>query len=156
MSAQQPSPTPRSERHLPGYQQTPKPQADPNALRQFSHDDLETVMLHLMDLDYSKGGLTRDQIRKKYRDLPEVIFLRMPSSRHFLSAEEALHDVLDARSRAEGEYLGDHPNIPEAASIEDGGPPAWGGDPLLVRDAVEDGGSAEDTLSGPLAEDETA
>lgn len=156
MSAQQPSPTPKSERHLPGYEQTPKLQAHPDALRQFTHDDLETVMLRLMDLDYSNGGLTRDQIRKKYHDLPEVIYLRMPSSRHFLSAEEALRDVLDARSRAEGEYLGDHPNIPEAASVEDGGPPAWGGDPLLIRDGVEDGGSAEDTASGPIADTETA
>lgn len=156
MSAEHPSPTPRSERHLPGYQQTPRLEADPNALRQFTHDDLETVMLRLMELDYSKGGLTRDRIRKKYHDLPEAIYLRMPSSRHFLSAEEAMRDVFDAHSRAEGEYLGDHPSIPEAASVADGGPPAWGGDPLLEIDAVEDGGSGEDRRPGPVEEDETA
>jgi hypothetical protein len=151
MSAQQqdsqtpPQPTPRSERHLPGYQQTPKPQADPDALRQLSTDELETVTLHLMELDFGPEGLTRDQIRKRYRDLPEAIYLRMPSSRHFLNAEEALRDVWEARSRAEGEYLGAQPDIPERESVEDGGPPAWGGDPLLTHDGIEDGGSAEDT-----------
>lgn len=136
---------PRSERHLPGYQQTPKPQADPDALRQLSTDELETVTLRLMELHFGQEGLTRDQIRKRYRDLPEAIYLRMPSSRHFLNAEEALRDVWEARSRAEGEYLGAQPDIPEAESVDDGGPPAWGGDPLLTRDGIEDGGSAEDT-----------
>ncbi len=138
-------PSARSQRSLPGYQQTPKPQAEPDALTQMSGDELETITLRLMELDYGTDGLTRDQIRKHYRDLPEVIYLRMPASRHFLSAEEAMRDALDARSRAEGESLDEQPNLPERDSIEDGGPPAWGGDPLFTRDGVEDGGSAEDT-----------
>ena len=50
-----------------------------------------------------------------------------------------------ARSRAEGDFLGAQPDIPAADSVSDGGPPAWGGDPLLTIDAVMDGGSAEDT-----------
>lgn len=137
--------TPRSEKHLPGYQQTPKPQADPDALTQMTHDELETVMLRLMELDYGEDGLSRDQIRKRYHDLPEVIYLRMPSSRHFRTAEEAMRDVLDARSRAEGDYLGADPTIPDQQSVEDGGPPAWGGDPLFTMDGTLEGGSAEDT-----------
>ncbi|HZC06127.1 MAG TPA: hypothetical protein VE338_10830 [Ktedonobacterales bacterium] len=137
--------TPRSERRLPGYEQTPKPQAEPGAMRQISADELETVTLRLMELDYGEDGLTRDQIRKRYRDLPEAIYLRMPSSRHYLNAEEALRDATDARSRAEGDFLGAQPDIPEEASVGDGGPPAWGGDPLFTRDGIEDGGSAEDT-----------
>lgn len=141
----QQAPMKRSQRSLPGYEQTPKPEAAPDALRQMSADDLETVTLRLMELDYGQDGLTRDQIRKRYRELPEAIYLRMPSSRHFNSAEEALHDVLEARSRAEGEYLGPQPDIPARASVGDGGPPAWGGDPLFTIDAIEDGGSAEDT-----------
>lgn len=152
MSAQQPDPqqpqqplSARQQRSLPGYEQTPKPEAAPDAVRQMSADELETVTLRLMEIDFGQDGLTRDQIRKRYRELPEAIYLRMPSSRHFLSAEEALRDVVDARSRSEGEYLGPRPDIPTRASIEDGGPPAWGGDPLLTIDAVEDGGSAEDT-----------
>lgn len=137
--------TPRSERRLPGYEQTPKPQAAPGALRQLSDDEMETITLRLMELDFGEEGLTRDQIRKRYRDLPEAIYLRMPSSRHFLSADEALRDALDARSRAEGDFLGPQPDIPVQESIGDGGPPAWGGDPLFTPDGVEDGGSAEDT-----------
>jgi hypothetical protein len=150
MSAQQPqnaqqAQPPRSEKHLPGYQQTPKPQADPDALAQMSHDELETVMLRLMELDYGEDGLTRDQIRKRYRDLPEAVYLRMPSSRRFMNAEEAMRDALEARSRAEGEFLGAEPSIPDQESVGDGGPPAWGGDPLLTMDGTLEGGSAEDT-----------
>lgn len=141
----QTQPKPRSERHLPGYQQTPKPQAEPDALRRISADELQTIALRLMELDYGEDGLTRDQIRKRYHDLPEAIYLRMPSSRHFHSAEEALRDAADAPSRAEGDFLGAQPDIPEQASVGDGGPPAWGGDPLFTRDAVDEGGSAEDT-----------
>ncbi|HEY7850656.1 MAG TPA: hypothetical protein VIC27_11365 [Ktedonobacterales bacterium] len=152
MSAQQPDPqqpqqpqSARKQRSLPGYQQTPKPQAEPDALRQMPVDEFETAILQLMELDYGQDGLTRDQIRKHYRDLPEAIYLRMPSSRRFLSAEEALRDVVEARSRAEGDFMGAQPDIPEQASVDDGGPPAWGGDPLFTLDGVEDGGSAEDT-----------
>ncbi len=156
MSAQQkPDPqSARSRRRFPGYEQTPEPQAEPDALTQLSADDLETVMLRLMEIDYGEDGLTRDQIRKRYRELPEVIYLRMPSSRHFVNADEAMRDVLDARSRAEGEYLGAQPDIPDADSVGDGGPPAWGGDPLLKVDAVEDGGSAEDTQGLTFTEPE--
>lgn len=145
-ASQQPqSQTPRSQKSLPGYQQTPEPQAEPDALIDLSDDELETVTLRLMELDFGEDGLTRDQIRKHYRELPEALYLRMPSSRHFLTADEALRDALDARARAEGDFLGAQPDIPDAESVEDGGPPAWGGDPLLTRDAIGDGGSAEDT-----------
>lgn len=150
-SPQEPQ-TPRSERHLPGFQQTPKPQAEAVALRQLSEDELETVMLRLMELNFGDDGLTRDQVRKKFHDLPEALYLRMPASRRFLNAEDALREALDARSRAEGDFLGPQPDIPEALSVDDGGPPAWGGDPLLVRDGVEDGGSEEDRESGPIFE----
>ncbi len=153
---QQPSQTARSEKSLPGYQQTPRPGAEPDALAQISADELETVSLHLMELDYGAEGLTRDQIRKRFHDLPEAIYLRMPASRHFLTAAEALRDVAFSRSRAEGDFLGARPDIPDAESVADGGPPAWGGDPLLTIDAVTDGGSAEDTQGLSLAESEEA
>lgn len=130
----------------PGYEQTPEPQAEPGALRRLTADDMETVALHLMELRFGDEGLTRDQIRDQYRDLPEEVYLRLPASRHYLDAEEVLRDAGDSRSRAEGDFLGPHPDIPERASMEDGGPPAWGGTPLFTIDAVEDGGSAEDIL----------
>lgn len=144
MSAEHP-PSHRSERHLPGYEQTPRPQAAPDALTDIPPDTLETITLKLMELQYGPDGLTRDEIRKRVRDFPEAIYLRMPSSRRYLNADEAMRDAAVARSRAEGDFLGPNPDIPEAQSVEDGGPPAWGGDPLLTLDGVEDGGSAEDT-----------
>ncbi|MEO7002129.1 MAG: hypothetical protein ABI274_10105, partial [Ktedonobacterales bacterium] len=64
--------------------------------------------------------------------------------RRFTSAQDVLHAASLAPSRAEGEYLGENPDLPEAASLADGGPPAWGPTPLTSIDAVEDGGSAED------------
>jgi hypothetical protein len=60
---------------------------------------------------------------------------------------EVLQDVGMAASRAEGEYLGAHPDIPEEESLEEGGPPAWGPTPLFTPGAVEDGGSAEDSAA---------
>ncbi len=147
MSAQQPTQpaqSARSKKGLPGYQQSPEPQAEPDALTQLSADVLETVTLSLLELNYGPDGLTRDQIRKYYRDLPEELYLRLPASRRFHSAEDTLRQAGSSESRAEGDFLGAWPNIPEAESVADGGPPAWGGDPLLTRDAVEDGGSGED------------
>lgn len=151
---QQPSQSARSQKSLPGYQQTPKPQAEPDALAHYSADELETVMLRLMELDYGDDGLTRDQIRKRYHDLPEAIYLRMPSSRRFLTADEAMRAARFSRSRAEGDFLGAQPDIPAADSVSDGGPPAWGGDPLLTIDAITDGGSAEDTQGLTFGEEE--
>lgn len=159
MSAKQPqhpSQPVRSQKRLPGYQQTPRLGAEPDALAQYSADELETVMLRLMELDYGNEGLTRDQIREQYEQLPEAIYLRMPSSRRFLTATEALHDVGFSRGRAEGEFLGARPDIPDADSMADGGPPTWGGDPLLTIDAVAHGGSAEDTQGLALGEGEEA
>jgi hypothetical protein len=94
-------------------------------------------------LDWSQG-LTRDQIRRKYRQLPVPIYLRLPSSKHFTSPEEVLHDAGVASSRAEGDFMGANPGLPDEDSVSDGGPPAWGGDPIFNGD-VQDGGSAEDT-----------
>jgi hypothetical protein len=141
---QQPAQSARSKKSLPGYQQTPEPQAEPDALTHMSADALETVTLSLLELNYGSNGLTRDQIRKRYRDLPEELYLRLPASRRFHSAEDTLRQAGSSESRAEGDFMGAQPNIPEAESVADGGPPAWGGDPLLTRDAVEDGGSGED------------
>ncbi|MGH2514741.1 MAG: hypothetical protein ACRDHP_03715 [Ktedonobacterales bacterium] len=91
-------------------------------------------------------GLTRDQLRRKYRALPQAIYLRLPDSKHYVSAAEVLHEAGLAASRAEGEYLGADPDIPAEESIGDGGPPAWGQQPAVYGASVSvDGGSAEDT-----------
>jgi hypothetical protein len=91
-----------------------------------------------------RSGLTRDQIRRKYRQLPHSIYLRLPSSKRFRSTEDVLHDAEIAASRAEGEYLGANPDLPESESVDEGGPPAWGPDPIFTPGIAVDGGSAED------------
>src|SRR5262249_35038813 len=106
-------------------------------------DEVLDTLAALEALDWSQG-LTRDQIRRKYRALPEPIYLRLPSSKHFTSPEEVLHDAGVASSRAEGDFMGPAPDLPDEDSLDDGGPPAWGGDPIFNGD-VQDGGSAEDT-----------
>ncbi len=95
-------------------------------------------------LDWHQG-LTRVQIRRKCPSLPAGIFLRLPDSKRYTSAVEVLHDAGVAASRAEGEYLGPNPDIPEDESLAEGGPPAWGPSPLYTVGGVENSGSAEDT-----------
>jgi hypothetical protein len=108
-----------------------------------SYIDMDEVQLHLEELDWSHG-LTRDQIRRKYRDLPDIVYLHLPASKRFGSPEEVLRTAALSRSRAEGEFMGAEPGLPEAESLDEGGPPAWGGDPLFNPGAAVDGGSAED------------
>ncbi len=96
------------------------------------------------------AGLTRDQIRRKWRGLPQVIYLHLPSSKRYYSADDVVHDARIAASRAEGDFLGATPDIPEEESRDEGGPPAWGPDPIFTPGSAVDGGSAEDRASiGP-------
>jgi hypothetical protein len=107
-------------------------------------EDERQAIQRLGALEWPAEGLTRDQVRRKYHNMPKGLYLRLPSSKRYHSADEVLHDAEIAPSRAEGDFLGAHPDIPEAESVADGGPPAWGGPPLFTVDGVEDGGSAED------------
>lgn len=87
------------------------------------------VRRRLAELDWSKG-LTRDEIRRVYHSLPEEIYLRLPSSKHFYSPDQVFHNIGEAsHSRAEGEFLGPHPDLPTEGAQPDGGPPAWGESP---------------------------
>jgi hypothetical protein len=104
---------------------------------------VEEIWLALDALAW-REGLTRDQIRRKWRKLPQSIYLRLPSSRRYHSADAVLRDAGIAASRAEGEYLGAAPDVPEIESLDEGGPPAWGPSPLFTPGAAVDGGSAED------------
>ena len=108
-----------------------------------AHEERQAIQ-RLGALEWPSAGLTRDEIRRRYRDMPKGLYLRLPSSKRYYSPAEVLHDAEIASSRAEGDFVGAHPDIPEAESVSDGGPPAWGGTPLFNVDGVEDGGSVED------------
>ena len=107
-------------------------------------EDERQAIHHLDAIVWPAEGLTRDEIKRKYRNLPKGIYLRLPSSKRYHSPAEVFHDAEIAPSRAEGDFVGAHPDIPEAESVADGGPPAWGGTPLFNVGGVEDSGSAED------------
>jgi hypothetical protein len=105
----------------------------------------------LAALDWS-NGLKRNQVRRRYRALPQRVYLRLPDSKRFYSADELLHDARIAASRAEGEFLGAAPDLPDEESVDEGGPPAWGPSPLFTPGGAVDGGSAEDRAeAGPDA-----
>jgi hypothetical protein len=109
--------------------------------------DERQAIQRLGALEWPTEGLTRDQIRRKYRDMPSGLYLRLPSSKRYYSSSEVFYDAAIAPSRAEGDFVGAHPDIPEVESVADGGPPAWGATPLFTPGAVEDSGSAEDRES---------
>lgn len=90
-------------------------------------------------------GLTRDQIRRRYRNLPDGIYLRLPDSKRFHSAAEVLREAGIAQSRAEGDFMGAHPDLPAQESVEDGGPPDWGPQSgIYLAGASLNSGSATD------------
>ena len=107
-------------------------------------EDERRAIWHLDVLVWPTEGLTRDEIKRKFRDMPKGLYLRLPSSKRYHSPAEIFRDAGIAPSRAEGDFVGAHPDIPEAKSVSDGGPPAWGGTPLFNVGGVEDSGSAED------------
>jgi hypothetical protein len=108
-------------------------------------EELAEAEQTLAQLDWGEEGLTRDEIREHYPKLPSALYLRLPASKHFISANDVFHNVADSKERAEGEIPGDSAESPEAESLGDGGPPAWGPDPIYSNRGKEDGGSAEDT-----------
>jgi hypothetical protein len=101
----------------------------------------------LSRLDWHGGGLNRDEIKARYGALPVGIYLRLPATKKYTSSAEVLHECGLAQARAEGMF--EDPNLesefPEAASVDDGGPPGWGDQSGIYRlgGSVE-GGSAED------------
>jgi hypothetical protein len=105
----------------------------------------------LAALDWSKG-LTRDQVRRKYRLLPAGLYLRLPAKKLYFGPVELLHDAEIAPSRAEGDFLGAAPGLPDEAALDDGGPPAWGPSPLFTPGGKVDGSSAEDRNPGNLGD----
>lgn len=101
------------------------------------------VRRELAALDWSHG-LTRDQIRRKVRALPQSIYLRLPARKVYSDPATVVHDAEVAASRAEGEFMGADPDLPEEEALDEGGPPAWGPSPLFTPGGSVDGNSAED------------
>jgi hypothetical protein len=117
-----------------------------------TEDEVLEAALYLGELDWS-GGLTRDEVREDYQQLPLAIYLRLPDSKVFTSARDVLYEAGLAASRAEGDFMGAKPDYPAEQSVADGGPPGWGTDEAVLGGAYAiDGGSAEDRASGSFGE----
>jgi hypothetical protein len=110
---------------------------------QYQPDDLTKLIRELRQLHWAHG-LTRNEIKASYPHFPQPLYLRLPDSKRFSSPEEVLQAARLAPSRAEGEFLGAAPGIPNNLSVEEGGPPAWGESPLVTPGSTIDSGSAED------------
>ncbi len=108
-------------------------------------DEIESTARALSQMDFGADGLTRDELRMRYAALPKAVYLRLPSSKRFINALEVLQEAEIAPSRAEGEFLGAHPDLHEEEVLEEGGPPLWGPTPLFTPGGVVHGGSMEDT-----------
>lgn len=80
-------------------------------------------------LDYGEHGLTRNDMRARMADLPDVIYLRLPDSKRFYSADEVLHEVRSSPGRAEGEFIAATDDTEDARG--DNGPAGYG-DSLLI------------------------
>jgi hypothetical protein len=120
--------------------------------RKLTEDEVFEAMLYLEELDWSRG-LTRDEVRADYQELPLAIYLRLPDSKLFASAADVLHAAGLAASRAEGDFMGAKPDYPAEQSVADGGPPGWGADDaVLGGEYTIDGGSAEDRTAGSFGE----
>jgi hypothetical protein len=114
-------------------------------------DEALEAAIYLYDVDWNRGH-TRDRLRQIYPELPLAIYLRLPDSKLFTSADEVLHEAGLAASRAEGDFMGARPDYPAEQSIADGGPPGWGtDDAVLAGELTIDGGSSEDRVDSSLA-----
>ena len=91
----------------------------------------ENTARDLQRLDFS-SGLTRDDVRRQMPNLPRELYLELPASKRYRSARELVHDAVNAANRAEGEIVReDFDAFDSSGAAEDGGPAAWGEDPII-------------------------
>ncbi|MDA8216463.1 MAG: hypothetical protein M0Z94_02470 [Dehalococcoidales bacterium] len=84
--------------------------------------DFDRLRRQLAALEWGKG-LTRDGIRLRYRELPEEVYLHLPSEKAFRSAEEVV--VYTERALRRAQEL----DMPPEGAAEEGGPEGWGDSP---------------------------
>ena len=97
------------------------------------HSPLDAARPYLERLDYGEHGLTRNDMRAQVADLPDIIYLRLPDSKRFTSADEVLHEVRSSPGRAEGEFIAADDDTEDA--VGDFGPAGYGDD-ILVNPTV--------------------
>jgi hypothetical protein len=92
---------------------------------------LKDVERELERLDFRRG-LTRDDVQRHMPNLPREVYLDLPASKRYRSAQELVHDAVNAANRAEGEIVRqDFDAFDSSGAEDDGGPAAWGEDPII-------------------------
>jgi hypothetical protein len=81
--------------------------------------DLRGLQDRLQEIEWGTG-LTRDAIRLRWPELPEEVYMHLPSEKRFSSANN-LVGFLGRRLA-----LAESPEIPEGGATDDGGPADWG------------------------------
>ena len=85
----------------------------------------------LVRLDFTQG-LTRDDLRRERPNLPQAVYLELPASKRYYDPRDVLRDAINAPNRAEGELVRqDCDAFDSDGAQEDGGPSAWGEDPIV-------------------------
>src|SRR5215472_11400319 len=92
---------------------------------------LRDVRRELQKLDFSHG-LTRDDLLRLMPHLPHEVYLELPASKRFRNADEIVHDAVNSGYRSEGEVVPEDFDLFGSHGAEsDGGPSAWGDDPIV-------------------------
>ena len=109
--------------------------------------DLQEMRRRLGHLEWGEHGLTRHELRDAWPEFPQEVYLRLPDSKRYTSVDDVLHEAGHSFARAEGEFIAADDETPTDGAVADGGPPAWGPDPIInASGGVNEGGSR------PLAE----
>lgn len=93
-------------------------------------NDMEALRRQLDSLDYGDRGLTRNDLRARIPELPDALYLHLPDSKRFGSAEEILYEARTSAARAEGEFISPDDTTPSDGAEADYGPAAYGDSPL--------------------------
>jgi hypothetical protein len=92
---------------------------------------LNALRTRLESLHYGEQGLTRNDMRVQMADLPDAIYLHLPDSKRFRSADEVLYEVRTSAARSEGEFIAADDNTPSDGAEADFGPAGYGDSPLI-------------------------
>ena len=108
--------------------------SQPEAAGHLSAAEAHVMLEHL---DYGERGLTRNDMRAQLPELPDAIYLHLPDSKRFSTADEALHEVARSAGRAEGEFVAANDETgSDAAPADEGAPAGYGNDPLVEATVV--------------------
>jgi len=121
-----------------------------------SNEKIEEALMQVREslnaLHWSKG-LTRDEIHDAIPDFPSVLYLHLPAAKRMSSSHEVATYI--ATPRAHSGSVEDLSYRAETETERDGGPSAWGHDPIhSAINGVGESSNAMDTQGLEVGNDE--